>query len=194
MNPTAKPSSTADDLINNLLSGLEMNNANATKSQGQNNGPNYNSSFFTEPAKKQSFVPQMSSKKVAPDTFNDLLGGFAAASQTSNETKTIGEMMKKEEMKEMTPAEANIYAWKDGKEGNLRALLCSLDKILWDGARWQKCGMHQLVTENDVNKMYKKAGLAVHPDRQQGTENEELSTLLQTELNMAWKKYKDDLS
>ena len=54
--------------------------------------------------------------------------------------------------------------------------------------------MHQLVTENDVNKMYKKAGLAVHPDRQQGTENEELSTLLQSELNMAWKKYKDDLS
>ena len=194
MNPTAKPSSTADDLINNLLSGLEMNNASATKSQGQNNGPNYNSSFFSEPAKKQSFVPQMSSKKVAPDTFNDLLGGFTAASQTSNETKTIGEMMKKEEMKQMTPTEANVFAWKDGKEGNLRALLCSLDKILWDGARWQKCGMHQLVTENDVNKMYKKALLAVHPDRQQGTENEELSTLLQSELNMAWKKYKDDLS
>jgi hypothetical protein len=52
MNPTAKPSSTADDLINNLLSGLEMNNANATKSQGQNNGPNYNSSFFFRASEK----------------------------------------------------------------------------------------------------------------------------------------------
>ena len=94
----------------------------------------------------------------------------------------------------MTPLEAKVFAWKDGKSRNLRALLCSLDKIVWDGARWQQCGMHQLVTENDVNKMYKKAILAVHPDRQQGTENEELATLLQKELNDAWTEYKKDLS
>jgi cyclin G-associated kinase len=135
----------------------------------------------------------MSSKKVSHDTFNDLLGGFTATSQSSNETKTIGEMKKKEVMKQMTPLEAKVFAWIDGKARNLRALLCSLDKILWEGARWQQCGMHQLVAENDVNKMYKKAILAVHPDRQQGTENEELATLLQKELNDAWAEYKKEL-
>ena len=103
-------------------------------------------------------------------------------------------MQKKEQMKQMTPTEAKVFAWKDGKSRNLRALLCSLDKILWEGAKWKQCGMHQLVTENDVTKMYKKAVLAVHPDRQLGTENEELATILQTELNDAWTEYKKDLS
>ena len=194
LNPTSKSTTTADDLVDNLLSGLNMNNQNSSRAQGQNNGPNYNSAFFTDKPKKQTFVPQMSSKKVASDTFNDLLGGFTPTSSNVNENKTIGEMQKKEQMKEMTPIEAKIFAWKDGKSRNLRALLCSLDKILWDGARWQQCGMHQLVTENDVNKMYKKAVLAVHPDRQRGTENEELATALQKELNDAWAEHKKDQS
>ena len=194
LNPTSKSTTTADDLVDNLLSGLNMNNQNSSKAQGQNNGPNYNSAFFADKPKKQTFVPQMSTKKVASDTFNDLLGGFTPTSSNVNENKTIGEMQKKEQMKEMTPTEAKVFAWKDGKSRNLRALLCSLDKILWDGAKWQQCGMHQLVTENDVNKMYKKAVLAVHPDRQRGTENEELATALQKELNDAWAEHKKDQS
>ena len=194
LNPTSKPTTTADELVDNLLSGLDMNKQSSSKTQGPNIGPNYNSSFFTEKPKKQMFVPQMSNKKVASDTFNDLLGGFTATSSNVNENKTIGEMQKKEQMKQMTPTEAKVFAWKDGKSRNLRALLCSLDKILWEGAKWKQCGMHQLVTENDVTKMYKKAVLAVHPDRQLGTENEELATILQTELNDAWTEYKKDLS
>ena len=194
MNPTSKQTSTADELVDNLLSGLDMNRQHSSKTQMPTVGPNYNSSFFTDKPKKPTIVPQMSSKKVASDTFNDLLGGFTATSSNVNENKTIGEMKKKEEMKQMTPTEAKVYAWKDGKSRNLRALLCSLDKILWDGAKWQQCGMHQLVSENDVNKMYKKAVLAVHPDRQRGTENEELATALQKELNDAWSEHKKDLS
>ena len=194
MNPTSKQTSTADELVDNLLSGLDMNRQHSSKTQVPTVGPNYNSSFFADKPKKPTIVPQMSSKKVASDTFNDLLGGFTATSSNVNENKTIGEMKKKEEMKQMTPTEAKVFAWKDGKSRNLRALLCSLDKILWDGAKWQQCGMHQLVSENDVNKMYKKAVLAVHPDRQRGTENEELATALQKELNDAWSEHKKDLS
>lgn len=37
--------------------------------------------------------------------------------------------------------------------------------ILWDGAKWNKCEMHQLVTPVDVKKAYRKACLAVHPDK-----------------------------
>ena len=191
--PTTKHTSTADEILDNLLSGLDVNKSDKAKPSTQNIGANYNSSFFAEPPKKQTFMPQMSSKKVAPDTFNDLLGGFTS-SQSTPETRTIGEMRKKEEMKQMTPLEAKVFAWKDGKSRNLRALLCSLHNIMWEGSRWQQCGMHQLVTEKDVNKMYKKALLAVHPDRQQGTENEEISTLLQKELNDAWTEYKKDSS
>ena len=43
--------------------------------------------------------------------------------------------------------------------------------------------MHQLVDPTDVKKMYRKACLAVHPDKQMGTDNENLSKLIFMELN-----------
>lgn len=55
--------------------------------------------------------------------------------------------------------------WTSHKERNIRALLCTLHTILWEGTRWSECGMHQLVTPADVKKMYRKACLAVHPDK-----------------------------
>jgi cyclin G-associated kinase len=55
--------------------------------------------------------------------------------------------------------------WTEGKRRNIRALLCSLHTILWEGTRWQEVGMHQLVSRADVKKMYRKACLAVHPDK-----------------------------
>jgi cyclin G-associated kinase len=53
-------------------------------------------------------------------------------------------MKKKEEMKLMDPNEAKVFAWKQGKSRNLRALLCSLDTIIWPDSRWASCGMHQV--------------------------------------------------
>ena len=88
-------------------------------------------------------------------------------------------MKKAETMKTMTPEEAKVFAWKEGKSRNLRALLCSLHTVIWSGSRWNQCGMHQLVTVNDVGKMYKKAILAVHPDRQMGTPNEEMANWIE---------------
>jgi cyclin G-associated kinase len=58
--------------------------------------------------------------------------------------------------------------WTEGKQRNIRALLCSLHTVLWEGGsvKWQEVGMHQLVSHADVKKMYRKACLAVHPDKQ----------------------------
>lgn len=53
----------------------------------------------------------------------------------------------------------------DGKKNNIRALLCSVHTVLWEGTKWNKCDMHQLVTAADVKKQYRKACLAVHPDK-----------------------------
>lgn len=53
----------------------------------------------------------------------------------------------------------------EGKKNNIRALLCSMHMVLWEDAKWQKCEMHQLVTPADVKKAYRKACLAVHPDK-----------------------------
>lgn len=37
--------------------------------------------------------------------------------------------------------------------------------VLWEDAKWNKCEMHQLVSAVDVKKSYRKACLAVHPDK-----------------------------
>lgn len=56
--------------------------------------------------------------------------------------------------------------WIQGKERNIRALLCSLHTVLWEGEeRWKGIGMHDLVTPEQVKKVYRKAVLAVHPDK-----------------------------
>lgn len=51
----------------------------------------------------------------------------------------------------------------EGKKSIIRALLCSMHTVLWPDAKWQKCEMHQLVA--DVKKAFRKACLAVHPDK-----------------------------
>lgn len=53
----------------------------------------------------------------------------------------------------------------DGKKSNIRALLCSLHTVLWEDGKWQKYEMHQLISAADVKKAYRKACLAVHPDK-----------------------------
>ena len=56
--------------------------------------------------------------------------------------------------------------WTEGKERNIRALLCSLRDVLWEGeSRWKDVGMHQLVTADGVKKVYRRAVLVVHPDK-----------------------------
>lgn len=37
--------------------------------------------------------------------------------------------------------------------------------VLWSDAKWSKCEMSQLITPTDVKKAYRKACLAVHPDK-----------------------------
>ena len=53
----------------------------------------------------------------------------------------------------------------EGKKANIRALLCSLHTVVWEDCRWTRCDMSQLVTPADVKRNYRKACLAVHPDK-----------------------------
>lgn len=53
----------------------------------------------------------------------------------------------------------------EGKKANIRALLCSLHTVVWEDCRWTRCDMSQLVSPADVKRNYRKACLAVHPDK-----------------------------
>jgi hypothetical protein len=58
-----------------------------------------------------------------------------------------------------------LIAWKGTKSDNLRALLGSLDKVLWPDAGWKKVNMGDLVMPNKVKIIYMKAIAKVHPDK-----------------------------
>lgn len=61
--------------------------------------------------------------------------------------------------------DAKLISWKGTKADNLRALLGSLDKVLWDEAGWKKVNMGDLVMPNKVKIIYMKAIAKVHPDK-----------------------------
>uniref|UniRef100_A0A8R1HSQ5 J domain-containing protein n=1 Tax=Caenorhabditis japonica TaxID=281687 RepID=A0A8R1HSQ5_CAEJA len=86
-----------------------------------------------------------------------------------------------------------IRDWTQGKDRNIRALLFSLDNVLWEGAgRWTKPGISDLLTPDQVKKYYRKACLVVHPDKLTGSPQLELAKMIFTELNDAYNKYQND--
>lgn len=63
--------------------------------------------------------------------------------------------------------DARLLAWRGGKETNLRALLSSLDTVLWDEilSGGLKVGMHELIAEKQVKIKYMKVIARLHPDK-----------------------------
>ncbi|CAG9954044.1 unnamed protein product [Clonostachys rosea f. rosea IK726] len=91
--------------------------------------------------------------------------------------------------------DAKISAWRDGKRDNLRALLGSLDNVLWEGSGWKKVGMHELVMANKVKIAYMKAIAKTHPDKLPQDANTEvrlIAGLVFSTLNESWDKFKAD--
>lgn len=60
-----------------------------------------------------------------------------------------------------------VKRWSNGKEGNLRALLSTLQYILGSDSGWQAVPLTDLITAAGVKKAYRKATLCVHPDKVQ---------------------------
>ncbi|KAL6706199.1 auxilin-like clathrin-binding protein required for normal clathrin function [Coniothyrium glycines] len=91
--------------------------------------------------------------------------------------------------------DAKLAAWKGTKADNLRALLGSLEKVLWEDAGWKKVNMGDLVMPNKVKIVYMKAIAKVHPDKISQTatiEQKMISAAVFATLNEAWDKFKAD--
>lgn len=82
--------------------------------------------------------------------------------------------------------ESRINTWKQGKETNLRALLASLDTVLWDEvlAGGLKVGMHELITEKQVKIKYMKVIARLHPDKVSLSRNRERDRQLIIQLDV----------
>ena len=60
---------------------------------------------------------------------------------------------------------AQVSKWRAGKEGNLRALLSTLDNVLWSDSGWKRVGMGDLLLPGKVKLVYMKGIAKVHPDK-----------------------------
>ncbi|KAJ0838193.1 putative DnaJ domain, Chaperone J-domain superfamily [Helianthus annuus] len=63
--------------------------------------------------------------------------------------------------------DAEVKRWSSGKQGNLRALLSTLQYILGPDSGWQPVPLTEVITTAAVKKAYRKATLCVHPDKLQ---------------------------
>uniref|UniRef100_A0A3Q3ELE4 Auxilin n=1 Tax=Labrus bergylta TaxID=56723 RepID=A0A3Q3ELE4_9LABR len=150
------------------------------------NRPNYNVSFSAMGGGSPSTKPKASNAN-----FDDLLSGqgFAGAKEKKG-PRTIAEMRKEEMAKEMDPEKIKILDWIEGKERNIRALLSTMHTVLWEGeTRWKPVGMADLVTPEQVKKVYRKAVLVVHPDKATGQPYEQYAKMIFMELNDAWSEF-----
>lgn len=89
-------------------------------------------------------------------------------------SKAVQEMRDREKKREAEEAEkvlkedavnAKIIMWKAGKERNLRALLSTLEVILWSGVQWKGVSMGDLMEPRKCKITYMKAIAKVHPDK-----------------------------
>ncbi|KAJ3252275.1 hypothetical protein HK104_007322, partial [Borealophlyctis nickersoniae] len=86
-----------------------------------------------------------------------------------------------------------INQWRRGKEDNLRALLSSLDLVLWQELGWKTINLSELITPPQVKIRYMKAVAKVHPDKlsQDATiEHRLVANGVFSTLNKAWDSFK----
>ncbi|KAK4686110.1 hypothetical protein P7C73_g4017, partial [Tremellales sp. Uapishka_1] len=91
----------------------------------------------------------------------------SAAVSELRKANQVAEAESNEQLQLKDSVDARIVAWKGGKEDNLRALIASLDKVLWEEIMkgGLKVGIHELISEKQVKIKYMKVISRLHPDK-----------------------------
>lgn len=89
--------------------------------------------------------------------------GEAVRALQAQQAAAAAEDNERHELKDAV--DARIAAWKGGKETNLRALIASLDTVLWPELGWKTVGMHELISEGQLKVRYVRAIAKLHPDK-----------------------------
>ncbi|KTW32637.1 uncharacterized protein T551_00122 [Pneumocystis jirovecii RU7] len=89
--------------------------------------------------------------------------------------------------------EQHVSKWVNGKENNLRALISTLDQVLWASLGWESISMANLLSTLQVKKAYIKAISKIHPDklpRNTSLEQKMIASSIFNFLNHAWNTFK----
>lgn len=140
------------------------------------------------PSKKMKLVPSSRSKS---STTTSSSGQEALRRVQENNARA--ESLEQEKFQLHDKVETKVNQWKHSKEDNIRALLASLDLILWPEANWKKITMADLVLDKKVKINYMKAVAKTHPDKisqNATTEQQLIAQSVFVTLNKAWDKFK----
>ncbi|KAE8729382.1 hypothetical protein F3Y22_tig00003721pilonHSYRG00460 [Hibiscus syriacus] len=121
----------------------------------------------------------------------------AVADMNQRDCQSLNEQEERRRIAEAVDFE--IKRWVAGKEGNMRALLSSLQQVLRPECGWEPVSLTDLITSGSVKKVYRKATLCVHPDKaqQKGAtlEQKYIAEKVFYILKEAWNKFnKEELS
>ena len=116
--------------------------------------------------------PPPAPKKVPPRPKPSALGDLAPDSVQSAEAvnrlraaNVAADKLDDEKFRLADIVDDRVSRWRAGKEGNLRALLASLESVLWEDAGWKKTSMGELIQTNKVKIVYMRGISKVHPDK-----------------------------
>ncbi|QMW45643.1 hypothetical protein G4B11_009098 [Aspergillus flavus] len=176
---------------------VENGHGGSTSIQGRNRCEK--AAGISKPVSKPSAParrpPAPAPKKSALD---DLQGGSSSSANSAavsrlREANKAAERADEEKFALTESVDARLTAWKNGKQDNLRALLGSLDTVLWPEAGWKKINMSELIMPNKVKVQYMKGIAKVHPDKlstNATTEQRMIAGAVFGTLNEAWDKFK----
>lgn len=115
----------------------------------------------------------------------------AVADMNKRDLQTQNEQEERHRIAESVDVE--VKHWAAGREGNMRALLSSLQNVLWPECGWQPVSLTDIITSTSVKKVYRKATLCIHPDKvqQKGASLKQKYTAEKVFdiLKEAWKKF-----
>ena len=142
---------------------VEAGIGGATSIAGRNRCENASRPKSSAPPKRPPPKPT-----ARPSALNDLtpnLGQSAEAVTRLRAANAAADKLDDEKFKLADQVDARIMKWRAGKESNLRALLSSLENVLWEEAGWTKVGMGDVLLPNKVKIVYMKGIAKVHPDK-----------------------------
>lgn len=133
--------------------------------QGRNRCEKAAAGAKTRPAAPPARAPARRPTAASAASSRQAQAASAAAVRKLRAANAAAERADDERFALTDAVDGRLVAWKGTKADNLRALLGSLDRVLWPEAGWNKVGMQELVVPSRVKIVYMKAIAKVHPDK-----------------------------
>ncbi|KAL2333722.1 hypothetical protein Fmac_014935 [Flemingia macrophylla] len=125
----------------------------------------YGASSFTERTEREGESAQRCRARL--ERYHRTAERAAKALEEKNMRDRVAQKEQAERNRLAETLDTEVRRWSSGKEGNLRALLSTLQYILGPDSGWQPIPLTDVITSAAVKKAYRKATLCVHPDKLQ---------------------------